>query len=87
MRRRSWRNIKKGRENDMPQLGCDLYEWQELELRVKDRHAVIYLKCKPTYQKVYTENFGNIASLIYLFDGTGTIDYAKLVDGNGNDLQ
>ena len=64
-------------------MGCDLYEWQELELRVKDRHAVIYLNGKPAYQEVYKENFGKIVSLIYLFDGTGTIDYAKLMDGNG----
>jgi hypothetical protein len=75
--------LKKGENNDLSQLGCDLYEWQELELRVKDRHAVIYLNGKPKYQEVYKENFGKIVSLIYLFDGTGTIDYAKLMDGNG----
>ncbi len=76
--------LKKGEDNDLSQLGSDLYEWQELELRVKDRHAVIYLNGKPAYQEVYKENFGKIVSLIYLFDGTGTIDYAKLVDANGN---
>jgi len=75
--------LKKGENNDLSQLGCDLYEWQELEIRVKDRHAVIYLNGKPTYQEVYKENFGKIVSLIYLFDGTGTIDYAKLMDGTG----
>jgi hypothetical protein len=75
--------LRKGENTDLSQLGCNVYEWQELELRVKDRHAMIYLNGKLSYQEVYKQNFGKIVSLIYLFDGTGTIDYAKLIDGNG----
>ena len=74
---------KQGKNNDLSRLGCDIYEWQELEVRVKDRHAAIYLNSKPVYQEVYRENFGKIVALIYIFDGKGSIDYAKLKDENG----
>jgi hypothetical protein len=74
---------KQGKNNDLSRLGCDIYDWQELEVRVKDRHAAIYLNRKSAYQEVYRENFGKIVALIYLFDGTGSIDYARLQDGNG----
>jgi hypothetical protein len=75
--------LRKGDTNDLSALGCNVYEWQELEIRVKDRHAAIYLNQALAYEEVYKEDFGKIVSLIYLFDGTGSIDYAKLEDGKG----
>jgi len=31
---------------------------------------------------LYKEDFGKKVTIIYIFDGTGSIDYAKLEDGN-----
>jgi hypothetical protein len=75
--------VKKGANNDLSSLGCDVYDWQELEVRVNDRHAAIYLTGQRAYQEVYRQDYGKITALIYIFDGTGSIDYARLKDGNG----
>jgi len=74
---------RKGADNDLSALGCDVYDWQELELRVKDRNAEIFLNGKPVYREIYGQNMGKIVALIYIFDGTGSIDYARLEDGEG----
>lgn len=74
---------KQGKNNDLSRLGCDVYDWQKLEVQVKDRHAAIYLNSKPVYQEVYREDFGKIVALIYIFDGKGSIDYARLKDRIG----
>ncbi|MBA4054498.1 MAG: hypothetical protein C0490_07295 [Marivirga sp.] len=73
---------KSGKNNDLSALGCNVYEWQELKVQVKDRQAMIYLNGQPTFRETYKEDFGKIVALIYIFDGTGSIDYAKLQDGN-----
>lgn len=74
---------RKGTDTDLSALGTDLFEWQELEVRVKDKNAEIHLNGKLVYTEKYQQDFGNIVSLIYLFDGTGSIDYARLRDGDG----
>jgi hypothetical protein len=53
---------------------------------VKNRRAEIHLDGKLAFEEKYLQNFGNIRSLIYLFDGTGSIDYAILKDGSGQVL-
>jgi hypothetical protein len=63
------------------ELGRDVYDWQDVQIKVKDRHAVIYLNGKQAYEETYREDFGKIVALIYIFDGTGSIDFAKLTDG------
>jgi hypothetical protein len=73
-----------GKDNDLSALGCNVYDWQDLEVRVKGRHAAIYLNGQLTYEETYKEDFGKIVALIYIFDGTGSIDYARLRDGNGS---
>ncbi|MDN5213301.1 hypothetical protein QQ020_14625 [Fulvivirgaceae bacterium BMA12] len=74
---------KSGSNNDLSALGCQVYDWQELEVRVKDKHAAIYLNGALTYEEQFKEDLGKIKALIYIFDGTGSIDYTRLSDGNG----
>jgi len=74
---------KSGRNSDLSALGCNVFDWQDLEVRVEGRQATIYLNGKPTYQENYQKDFGKIMALIYAFDGTGSIDYARLKNGKG----
>lgn len=74
--------IRSGSNNDLSALGGDLFDWQDLELVVKNRTATIYLNGQPAYREDYQKNCGNIMTLIYIFDGTGSIDHATLKDGN-----
>ncbi|MEM1134312.1 MAG: hypothetical protein AAGI07_00635 [Bacteroidota bacterium] len=75
---------KGGNDNDLSALGCYVYNWQELEVLVKNKHAGIYLNGMLTYEEDYKEDLGKIVGLIYIFDRTGSIKYTKLEDGNGN---
>jgi len=72
-----------GSDNDLSALGCHVYDWQELEIRSDNRHAAIYLNGKLTYEETYKKDFGKIVGFIYIFEGTGSIDYARLRGESG----
>ena len=74
---------KRGGTNDLSALGCDVYDWQDLELKVEDKHASIYLNGELTYKEVYEKDFGKIRGLVYVFNGTGSIDYTGLGNAQG----
>lgn len=71
---------REGINNDLSALGCHVYDWQTLKVRVKGRKAAIYLNDKLACEEVYKQDLGKIMGLVYTFDGTGSIDYAKLED-------
>ena len=73
---------RSGSNNNLSALGCDLFDWQDVELIVENRSATIYLNGRPAYHEDYKENCGNIMTLIYIVDGTGSIDHATLKDGH-----
>jgi hypothetical protein len=72
---------RSGSNNDLSALGCDIYNWQNLEIKVNNRRAAIYLNGRLTFEEVYKQDFGKIVALIYIFDGTGSIDFARLKNG------
>lgn len=74
---------KGGAKNDLSALGCDLYNWQNLKVHVKDKRAAIYLNDKLTYEEVFKKDLGKIMGLVYIFDGSGSIDYVRLDDEKG----
>jgi hypothetical protein len=74
---------KKGEDNDLSALGSDIYSWQELEIQVRNRNATILLNGNAVFTEVYKQDFGKIVALIYIFDGTGSIDYARLMNRDG----
>lgn len=71
---------RSGSSYDLSSLGCNVYDWQELKLQVINRKATIYLNGKPAFEETYKTDFGKIMALIYIFDGTGSIDYVTLKD-------
>lgn len=75
--------IKKGKDNDLSLLGQDIYEWQEIGIKVRDRHAEITVNGQQAYTETFQEDFGQIMSLSYIFDGKGSIDNVQLSDTAG----
>lgn len=75
--------IRSGQDNDLSALGENIYDWQELGLRVQNKQAKIVLNGKVIFEETFQNDFGNIMGLIYLFDGTGSIDYVRLDNVNG----
>jgi transcriptional regulator with XRE-family HTH domain len=75
--------LRFGEEHDLSALGVDVYDWQEVEMHVQDKHASIRVNGKEVFQQSFKEDFGNIMGLLYIFEGTGSLDDVKLADANG----
>ncbi|WP_282163232.1 hypothetical protein [Ulvibacterium marinum] len=77
---------KGGNDNDLSLLGRDVRDWQDLEVRVRDKNASIHLNGELVYNEVFKEDLGKIVGLVYTFDGTGSIDLVRLMDGDGQSV-
>jgi len=75
--------VRNGEDNDLSALGCEIYNWQDVGVVVRDKNAEIYINGEKTFSETFKEDFGKIVGLIYIFEGTGSIGYVKLEDGNG----
>ena len=74
---------KRGNDNDLSKLGHQVYDFQEIGIDVRDKHAEILINGEQVYTEVFNQDFGQIVGLTYIFDGTGTIDYVNLSDISG----
>ena len=72
-----------GKHNDLSALGVDVFEWQELGIHVEDKSAEIHLNGKTAFQQTFKEDFGKVVGLIYIFEGTGSLDYVKMEGADG----
>lgn len=75
--------VRYGEHNDLSPLGVNVYDWQEVEMKVENRHAKISINGKVVFQQTFKEDFGDIMGLLYLFDGTGSLDYVRMADKVG----
>jgi len=75
-----------GANNDLSALGCNIYQWQELVIRVRNKHATISINEIDCIEEEFKEDFGDIVALIFVFERTGSIDYVSLADGNGTTI-
>jgi len=75
--------VRNGGDNDLSALGCNIFDWQEVSILVKGKKAEIGINGKVAFNEVFKEDFGKVKGLIYLFDGTGSIDYVKLSGADG----
>ena len=75
---------RNGSTNNLSALGCNIYQWQELGIHVLNRNATISINGENVFSEKYKEDFGDIKSLIYIFERTGSIDFVKLSDTEGN---
>ena len=74
--------FRDGKDNDLSALGCDVYEWQEIGVKVRNKNAEISINGEVVFKETYKENYGDIKALTYVFDGVGSIDHVKLDDAN-----
>lgn len=72
-----------GENNDLSALGCHVYDWQEVGVRVEDKNAEIYLNGQKAFQEQFKEDFGEVVGLIYIFDGVGSIEQVQLAGEYG----
>lgn len=67
-----------GKDNDLSSFGCNVYQWQDLELAVRDREAVVYLNHEKIRRVSYKQNFGEVVGVSVTFTGTGSVDFLDL---------
>ncbi|QDH80611.1 hypothetical protein FKX85_16805 [Echinicola soli] len=75
--------IRSGNENNLSSLGVDVYNWQEINIKVENKHAEIILNGEHLFQEIFQEDFGDIMALTYIFNGTGSVDYVRLEGAKG----
>ena len=75
--------VRDGESNDLTALGCNVYAWQELEIKVRDKSAEILMNGETVFREVFKEDFGKVVGLAYIFEGTGSLDFVKMSDANG----
>jgi hypothetical protein len=75
---------RNGSTNNLSALGCNIFEWQELSIHVTNRNATLSINGENVFSERYKEDYGDIMSLIYVFERTGSIDFVKLSDQEGN---
>ncbi len=76
--------ILDGQTTDLSALGTDLQQWNDVRLRVEDKHASIFLNGVEVRQLVYEQSFGGIKGIAFRFTGRGLVDYVSLRDGKGD---
>jgi hypothetical protein len=72
-----------GRKNDLSLFGCNIYDWQNLELTVKNRKARLLLNSTIVASLQYTKNFGRLVGIIFTFKGPGSVDFVNIYGPNG----
>ena len=72
--------VRKGETANLAGLGQNVFDWQEVDIEVQNRQAIIRVNGDISYRELFTEDFGQIMGIAYLFDGTGSIDNVYLSD-------
>ncbi|WKN33841.1 hypothetical protein PZB74_10950 [Porifericola rhodea] len=76
-------NYVSGKHNDLSMLGTDVFQWQHLRLRVKDKKASIYLNQKHIYSSTFEQDHGKVVGISFRFGGLGSVDHVILEDKVG----
>ena len=72
-----------GKNNDLSLLGCNIYEWQDLEFTVHQKLSEVKLNGKPIIHQKYVQDFGEMVGIIYTFDGLGSVDFISVSGADG----
>lgn len=78
--------IRNGESNDLSALGINPYDWQDVGIHVQGKHTKITLNGITIYEEDFKEDFGQIMALLYIFDGTGSLDEIQLTDVQGKKI-
>jgi len=75
--------IHEGDNSDLSAFGREIYNWQDLSITVKNKHAQVFIEGDQIYESSYSEDFGQIMGLVFRFTGTGSVDFIEVMDADG----
>ncbi len=70
--------LMNGKNNDLTNLGVNIYDEQQITIHVKEKKARIYLNGQLSVETAYSESIGDIAGFCLSFTGSGQINSLKL---------
>lgn len=75
-----------GRTTDLSGFGCDVRQWHNVEVIVKNKEARFYINQKEVFSQSYTRSAGLITGLIFSSNGLCEIDHLELKGLDGKVL-
>ena len=72
-----------GKTTDLSPFGCDLTQWQDLEIQVVNKQVTVYLGNKKIFEKPYEQSLGLIAGIGFTSNGICEVDKVSLEDLKG----
>ena len=75
-----------GATTDLSAFGCDFSQWVKVRCEVKNKHMRVFINNKPAYQLTFHSTAGALIGLRYRFEGTGSVNYIRLVDNTGKTI-
>lgn len=76
-------NDLSGKTTDLSSFGCDLMQWQDLEIRVVNKQVTVYLANKKIFEKPYQQSLGMISGIGFTSNGICEVDKVSLEDLKG----
>ena len=76
--------FQSGKDNDLSALGTDVYEWQVFQIKNQNKRITLLLNGAPVHELTYKKDFGKIKGIIYSFTGSGSIDFIRLKNLQGD---
>ncbi len=76
--------VANGSNNDLSALGCNVFEWQNLEIIAHNKQVQVLLNGQSAIQTSYTQDFGKLMGIIFTFDGLGSVDFVSISGADGN---
>ena len=73
-----------GKNNDLTMLGANVYEWQNVDVHVKNKTLTLNLNGVEIYKNDYEEPIGSLKEITHVFSGWGAMDNVELKDANYN---
>jgi len=67
-----------GKTTDLSGFGCDIRQWQDVEVVVKNKEATFYINQTKIFSKSYTKSAGLITGLVFSSNGLCEIDQIEL---------
>jgi len=67
-----------GRTTDLSGFGCDIRQWQDIRVIVKNKEARFYINQREVFKQSYTRSPGLITGLAFMSNGLCEIDHISL---------
>jgi hypothetical protein len=74
---------KSGKDNDLSAFGADVYTWQQLRIKNKNKNVSIILNDLAIHALQYQNDFGKVKGIILTFTGPGSVDFLRFKNVKG----